>query len=163
MSALFFFDILPRFGSSTSMEQFVDNFRFGWMCLANSQATWVQALSDRCHYNGGLALLFVAFYVTTYVFSTLATRHASANLLSTVTTLAPIAALVFWLEFPGLNTWGGGADYTPTDAGYNIGALGLILPGIVLFHYYTPRDPRKMVSVQEEDDAGLEICLPCGN
>lgn len=155
MSALFFFDILPRFGSSANISQFLDNFKFGWMCLANSKADTVTALSDRCNYNGGLAALFIGFYIMTYVFSTLATRHASANLLSTITTVSPIIALTFWLIFPDVNAWAGGSDYTALDAGFNLGALGLILPGIWLYHRFTPT----VGAVHTEQ---IELCFPHG-
>ena len=148
LCAFFFFDLIPNFGISHNLDDFAASFRSGWKCFMNSGDETMTEYSDRCAYAGGLGTLFIAAYVVTYVFSTLATRHASANLLATATsTLPAVIALLFWLLAPAANTWAGGSSPSAWEIGFNVGSLALSVPGMCIYYYFTKPDPHGAATI----------------
>jgi len=152
MSIFFWLDILPNFGSSSNLAGFNENYKFGWKCFFGTDSAVL--LSDRCKsYSGGFGSLFVFFYMMSYIFSTLLTMYASANLVSVVAATGPVLALLFWYAFPSVNDWADGTPYSldSLDGICNILALPFMLAGVALYRYHedtTQREPREAESIQ---------------
>lgn len=141
MSAFWFFDILPDFGTNPkSVAGFTESFRHGFECFFRSS----QALADNnlCDYTPVFGLTFMACYITTYIFGTYMTMYATANYNAVVSTLPPVAATIFWFAFPSVNKWAGGTPYPLTgfDGAMNISALAIILPAIYCYRRHESDD-----------------------
>jgi drug/metabolite transporter (DMT)-like permease len=155
ISLFFVFDMAPNYGYSGSLSEFGLNFRSGFLCLANDPST--RSWSSLCAYNGSLAFLFITSFVLTYVFSTLATRHMSANFLTCVTAVPPILSLVFWFTFPGVNRWAGGKDITSFEAACNVVAMVIVLGGVFLYDRF---DTNRQDKEPDVDGGAVELCCP---
>src|SRR5689334_3283482 len=121
MTAFFWTDMIPEFGTSGSLTQFFESFSFNFHCFFGTSSAIAQ--EDYCHYCGAFGLLFMALYITSYIFGTWMTMYASANLSTIVSAISPVIVVLFWVTFPSVNAWAGGAPYTFDDILCNV--LGL--------------------------------------
>jgi hypothetical protein len=159
MTALFWFDLLPNYGTSPDLKSFGDAFRSGWQCFGATGASAV--FSDRCVQGlcAGFGILFIAFYVMSYLAGTALTNYASANYLSVASGITPPFTLLFWYAFPSVNAWASGTNYPlkSFDAITNIVALPITLIGVYLFRKYEAesREPDYV----ELNDGVIELCF----
>lgn len=127
--ALFWCDLVPGLGTSSSLQEMVDHLGYGMTCLFEPEAG-----HPKCFDAWWLGVLFTAAYVCTYYSSAYVIEAASANyvaLLSTANT--PLAAMV-WFIAPALTLWAGGSSYSALELGVGVAALFLlIVPGSLLY------------------------------
>jgi len=158
MTILFWFDLLPNYGTSTNIAEFNEHFSSGFRCFFGADSaiqTSVRCSSD-C---GGFGILFVLFYMMSYIFGTGLTLFRSANLLSVAIGLSPVIAMVFWYAFPSVNSWAGGTNYPldSFDGLANILAMPIMIAGIYTFRHFETesRDPDE----DELDSGPVELCV----
>jgi drug/metabolite transporter (DMT)-like permease len=127
--ALFWCDLVPGLGTSSSMEEMIAHLKYGITCIFDPSSE-----HPKCYDASWLGVLFTLSYVCTYYASAYVIEAASANyvaLLSTANT--PLAAMV-WFVAPALTLWAGGSSYSPLELGVGVGALFvLIVPGSILY------------------------------
>jgi len=144
MTNFWWFDILPNYGTSVDAVNFGENYRFGWQCFFGTDGAI--AKSDRCHgYCAGIGMLFISFYMLSYIFGTGLTLFRSANLLSMAQSVSPVMSMVFWYAFPAVNSFAQGTNYPlhSFDGWANIVAMPLIVVGAFIYRHYESesRDP----------------------
>lgn len=135
VTALFWTDIIKGFGTTSDLTAFGKQFREGFTCFANAPGQ-----EHRCEYTAGLAIIFALSYTLTYIFGALVMKHASANYQGMLASVTNPLTIVFWLAFPGLNKWAGGAKYTTLDIVFSLLSLPLMVTGAVMFRYYERDD-----------------------
>jgi len=125
----FALDLVPNFGTSKNIDSFWTSFSNGFKCFFNDS----HLTGGRCNFAGGTGLLFIISYLGTYVTSTFLTDHVSANWLSILSSISPLIATSFWFIFPAINAWAGVGAMDAWDIGFSLGALPIILVGMVLY------------------------------
>ncbi|KAL5481557.1 hypothetical protein EMCRGX_G021747 [Ephydatia muelleri] len=126
---LFWFDIVPYFGTSNGIQQFGRSYWFSVKCFFGGAG---------CNSSAGVrGTVFIAMYVLSYVAQGLLIRYAEgATLLAIVqAVVSPLGAL-FWSLFScvdGCDTIEWGPNATSLTY-YSIGGLILIVPAIFLYN-----------------------------
>jgi len=152
LTFFFWTDLIPGFGVSGSIDVFWSTFTFNFKCFFGISSAI--ELNDRCEYTGIIGLLFIVAYMTSYIFGTLLTLYASANLGSVVGSIAPVLTIIFWFSCPALNNWAGGAPYTLNTIIFNVIGIVVILPGVYLYRRNEQEDKSP-----DEDEGNVELCF----
>jgi hypothetical protein len=143
-------NLIPEFGSATSVAGALSDFGDSWTCFfAPNLISY-----DRCMYAGAFGLAFILCYILSYVANTAMTEYTSANLSALVTTSPAMIATVFWFAWPAANNWAGGAAPSSLDVGFNIGALPFVAAGAILYRLFESEKQYKHSSAH----AGTELC-----
>jgi len=153
MTMFFWTDLIPGFGVSGSVSAFWNNFSFEFKCFFGT-STAIEEVA-RCQYCGALGLLFIASYISSYIFATAMTMYASANLQSLLGSLSPVLSIIFWFAFPAVNSWAGGSPYTWSIFAYNVGAIPLVIGGSLLFR---SQEQENKAPDHDEAESGVELC-----
>jgi hypothetical protein len=104
---LFWVDLIPKVGTSTSLNEFLDNFRFGFQCFFDPYGT-----GGRCYFCFPMGFLFCLSYCGTYYFQSKLIKLQSANYSSVVTAVCPAIAIIMWVSIHSMTEWGCGSTYS---------------------------------------------------
>jgi hypothetical protein len=149
-------DLVPGFGTSSDLPTFKSAFTFGFQCFFATDSA--VAGSAKCVACGGLGITFIMSYILSYVFGTLLTLYATANLTSVIGAVPPVLATIFWFAFPSVNDWGGGMPLQAIDAGFNLGAIPLLGIGLWL---YRSHEVGKEEKAPQKSEGPIELCFEC--
>jgi len=130
---LFFVDIIPGFGFSSSAHEFFTNIRFTFQCFFNSEA---------CPNVWWKGLTFVLAYICTTIAAAELNR-SSANFGLIASTLGSPLAALFWILFPHLSQ-----DSTTTPLWSVIPAMVFLIGGSVLWKKWEVREKYRSVGMQ---------------
>eukprot|EP00300_Choanocystis_sp_HF-7_P025064 c2672_g1_i1.p1 GENE.c2672_g1_i1~~c2672_g1_i1.p1 ORF type:complete len:395 (+),score=57.81 c2672_g1_i1:1-1185(+) len=135
ISAGFWIDIIPSFGTSNNIHQFWTNFSRGFGCFFHPGSC-----GPKSHYSAMLCLGFALSYCFTY-FGSLGIMSASSPNLNALVALIPSPlAILVWFVVPGLNAWAGGAPIHWIDIGFAIASLVPSIGGLILYRYFESRE-----------------------
>lgn len=134
-AALFWSDIIPGFGmASEGITQLGHRLSFGLRCSFGNEPVCT---------SGGVPakmILFVATYCMGGLGSALLSRHQEgATLVALVNTLSTPLAAVFWTLFRA-QPFGWHPEWLATTW-YSVAGLGIMIPGIVLYNFYSDKKP----------------------
>jgi len=135
VTALFWVDIIPGFGTSPDIQSWWSKFVDGLGCFFTPSMEG----GSRCYFCGALGLGFSLMYCFSYLCSGFLMKYASANYNSIVQALAPPISVAIWFIFPGINTWGGGQPYTNSDLIFDMVSLPLLFGGMLLYRWFEPK------------------------
>jgi hypothetical protein len=134
---LFWIDILPEFGTSHSMKEWIEMIHNGSICFFTGHGT------SKCSISGIIGLGFAVSYCFSYIYGAMVMRHASANSNAFAISISPVIVVSFWMIFPSLNSWAGGNPYTKLDIICDLLALIPLVIGAGLFRYYETKQEKK--------------------
>ena len=126
---LFWTDIIPGFGTSTSIEQWATRLGDGLTCFF---APWNTNV-DHCDFCFLTGSLFTMAYCFSYIFGSQLMKYGSANATAIVSSVSPAFIAFFWIIFSGLNKWAGGKPSTSLEIICYIISVPLIITGIILY------------------------------
>jgi drug/metabolite transporter (DMT)-like permease len=133
VGACFWLDVVPGFGTSSSLHEVRTQLYSGLLCLFDPSATGDDAT---CQYAAPLMLLFGLAYVASYSLTGLLMKYASANYQAIVQAMGPPLSACFWFLCPRLNAWAGGKPYSSHEIAYDLGAFPLLVAGIIIFRTF---------------------------
>ena len=138
VGAFFWSDIIPGFGTSTSISSWSENFANGFKCMFGNE------LNDHsyCDYTMLLIILFSLAYCGTYVYSAYLIKHASANFNAFIATIGSPLSTIFWILVPAATKWAQGPNVTGGDMLAYLVATVVIVPSSFYFRRYELEDKR---------------------
>ena len=122
-------DILPGFGTSKNVQEWWNSFAAGFSCFFNYHET----STSKCKYTALVGIMLTVSGVVTNSINAFITDHISSNWLAIISTLVPIVSVSFWFSFPSIYRWAGGTSFTTWDIGFNLGALPIIIIGVLVY------------------------------
>lgn len=134
VAAFFWTDIIPGFGTSTSLPAFVSQVKAGFSCFFAPASLAI----PHCKYSALLGFNFALMYCITYGCGSVLMKLASANYNGLVSAITNPLVVMFWIAFPAINLWAGGATYTALDIGCDLAAMPVMGLGIYLFRRFEP-------------------------
>jgi uncharacterized membrane protein len=135
----FWLDLVPIFGSSSSLTEWRSNFIGGFTCFFNSSPSVLGAETSRCYLNAAFGIPFMLSYALNYLASGFVTQYGSANWLALTAVLPTIFVNFIWLLFPKWTNWTGG-NTDDLSWQWMMAATFLIVFGVFLFNHNKPRD-----------------------
>jgi len=131
---LFWADIIPGFGNTDNIQEFIQNWKFGFQCVfggAGCSGT-----------PGGLAFLFITGYIMTVCGSALLLRYSEgATLLAIVMSLCTPLGFVFWMLFMEKPF-----HWNPTfhtSSWFSVVALLVMIPAAFIYNTGMPESERQ--------------------
>lgn len=92
MMVVFWTGYLPGFGFSNSLSQFISEMSYSFSCYFG-----------KCASTGFIGLIFISFYIITYITTGILVKYKSANFTTLLSSISVSFAITFWLVFPKLN------------------------------------------------------------
>jgi len=146
--ALFFWvDIIPGFGTSSSISQWWSSFVAGISCFFTPLH---HGNPDDCKACAGLGILFTLAYTIQYIFSSLLMKYASANYQAIVSAASPPLGVLFWFIFPSLLAFVGSQTSTEILL-CDLFSLLPIVVGIIVYRWFEPPDEHKRTQEHEDE------------
>jgi drug/metabolite transporter (DMT)-like permease len=120
----FWADLVPHFGTSTSLRELVTNFENGMSCVFFENSL----PGTHCQYCMLFIILFGLAYCGAYYFSAYLMKYASANYNSAVSSVVSPAGTIWWCVFTGVAKWIGAPPTNTTDILYCLLSFVFIIP-----------------------------------
>ena len=120
----FWADLIPGFGTSSSLKELVHNFTGGMSCLFYLD----NPEGAHCQYTMLFLVLFSLGYCLTFYFSAFLTKYASANYTSAVSSVVSPGGTIWWCIFTGVGDWIGAPPTNVTDIIYYLLSFVFIIP-----------------------------------
>jgi hypothetical protein len=120
----FWADLIPHFGTSTSLRELVTNFENGMSCVFFENSL----PGTHCQYCMLFIILFGLAYCGAYYFSAYLMKYASANYNSAVSSVVSPAGTIWWCIFTGVAKWIGAPPTNSTDILYCLLSFVFIIP-----------------------------------
>jgi drug/metabolite transporter (DMT)-like permease len=133
VAAFFWVDILPWFGSSESVSRMGDRLLNGIRCFFTPWRTNI----DQCDYCMMTGIIYVFSYVMYCYVEAELIKHSKVQTITTISAITPCLAVMFWLIFPGVNTWAQGKQYETLDIICYIMSLPIIVMGLMIAPTYS--------------------------
>lgn len=134
ISTLFWIDIIPKFGTSSSLAEFVANLKTSFDCFFLPGSC-----GPKSHLTALLCLGFVLAYCLSYFGSLGMMSASSPNLVALTAVLPSPLAITVWYVVPGINAWAGGSPITKVDLICTVASLIPSVGGLVLYRLVEAR------------------------
>jgi drug/metabolite transporter (DMT)-like permease len=135
-------DIIPGFGVSKDLADFVDKYKNGLTCFF---APWSPDVSPKCSYCALLGVIFLLTYCLASIYIAELMKYASANTTAIISAFSPTVMIFFWILFPSVNDWASGAKYTTLDIICDTIAIPIIVTGIFTFRISESKKIKEIV------------------
>jgi len=149
---LFWTDIIPDFGTSSSFSQWDQSMINGFTCfMAPSYSS-----NPSCSYCSLLGILYAVSFYLSYIYAAAIMQSSSANSNAILSGIYPVLVVYFWILFPDLNNWAGGSTYDIDSIMYYSVSLPIITIGVIIFRRYEQDDFKE---IDEQLDHSLNQSL----
>lgn len=134
---LFWADVIPGFGYTNNIHEFIQNWMFGVQCVfGGAGCSWTP---------GVLTAVFIAGYIMTVCGCALLLRYSEgATLLAIVTSLCTPLGFIFWMLFREKPF--GWHPYFQTSSWFSITALIIMIPAAFIYNTGMPEREREEVT-----------------
>ncbi len=100
--------------------------------------------------------LFAVSYCVTYFTGAYLTQHHSANFSTMVGSVASPIQIVVLYSIPAINALGGGDPFTTVQMIYGVVSIVVIVPGMLIFHYFSVEKVEKEEMALRHEGKGDE-------
>jgi hypothetical protein len=146
---LFWTDLIPGFGTSSSFQVWASELTGGLACIANNYT----GNGSNCSYCLIFFFMFTIAYCGTYVYQAALIKHASANFNAMVSSVVSPISTSFWILFPALNSWIGGPSTETIDLIFYLLSLAIVIPASFLFKKHEMEEKIHRIAKIEQNDA----------
>lgn len=129
----FWIDIIPMIGTSKNINQFKDNFSYGFQCFFNP-IYGSHNVDTRCNYSMPIGLLFAMSYCGVYYYNSHLIHSVSVSFNSIVQIISTPIQIQIWYIIMPLTTWICGNKYTEFQMIMALLSLPFISYGSYLYH-----------------------------
>ena len=141
----FWTDLIPGFGTSSSLKELYDNFTGGMSCLFFID----NPPGAHCQYSLLFLLMFSLAYCGTFYFSTFLMKYASANYNAAVSSVVSPGGTIWWCIFTGVGQWIGAPPTNATDIIYCVMSFVFIIPASWYFKKFDMIEKEKKIESQQ--------------
>lgn len=139
VAACWWTDVIPGFGTSSGVADFVANFEAGLGCFFAPAAS---ANPSRCVFAAPIGAAYIVSLCASLYYGGKIVMLASANLQALIIALASAVCIYFWIAFTSVARWSGGNVYSQADVLATSLALLPLTAGIVMFRAHEPQAQR---------------------
>ena len=128
---LFWIDLIPGYGASLNLNEFITRLHGGFVCYFNPSNADI--ISNKCDQAAIFGILFAFMYTLAHIVNGYLMKYGSANLQTLVNGITPVLIIIFWWLCPEANTFAGGIPQKLQQVLFKLASLPFIIAGIYLF------------------------------
>ena len=165
ITSLFWMDILPSFGASNDIMEWVESMKGGFQCVFSPDSLNFTAPVNasamygynHCYNSALFGVLFLIGYMVSYVFGACLLRASSANFGGIMTSIGSPIVICIWFAAPDIEKWqcGSEASNDVMTLVLSFFSLGPMVGGAILFRW----GEEKVENGDQNNGATYEVSL----